>query len=67
MVTLENLLTPADTDDVQIATLSYGAGNWLLVQGDKTGARAWFERATQTDGWPAFGFILAEADLRRLK
>jgi photosystem II stability/assembly factor-like uncharacterized protein/tetratricopeptide (TPR) repeat protein len=66
-VTPEKLLTPADTDAVQIATLSYGAGNWLLVQGDKTGARAWFERATRTDGWPAFGFILAEAELRRLK
>ena len=66
-VTPDKLLTSADTDGVQIATLSYGAGNWLLVQGDKTGARAWFERAVQTDGWPAFGFILAEAELRRLK
>lgn len=67
LVRPEKLLTPADTDDVQIATLSYGAGNWLLVQGDKTGAREWFERAVRTDGWPAFGFILAEAELRRLK
>ena len=67
VVTPDNLLTPADTDDVQIATLSYGAGNWLLVQGDEARARAWFERATQTGGWPAFGFILAETELRRLK
>ena len=67
VVTPDNLLTPADTDDVQIATLSYGAGNWLLIQGDEVRARAWFERATQTDGWPAFGFILAETELRRLK
>lgn len=67
VVTPDKLLTAADTDGVQIATLSYGAGNWLLVQGDKAGARAWFERAVQTDGWPAFGFILAEAELRRLK
>ncbi len=66
-VTPDNLLTPADTDDVQIATLSFGAGNWFLVQGDKARARAWFERATQSGGWPAFGFILAEAELRRLK
>ena len=67
VVTPDNLLTPADTDGVQIATLSYGAGNWLLIQGDEARARAWFERATQTDGWPAFGFILAETELRRLK
>ena len=66
-VTPDNLLTPADTDDVQIATLSFGAGNWLLVQGDKARARTWFERAIQSDGWPAFGFILAEVELRRLK
>jgi hypothetical protein len=66
-VTPDTLLTPADTDDVQIATLSFGAGNWFLVQGDKVRARTWFERATQSDGWPAFGFILAEAELRRLK
>jgi tetratricopeptide (TPR) repeat protein len=67
VVTPDKLLTPADTDGVQIATLSYGAGNWLLVRGDKTGARAWFERATRAeDGWPAFGFNMAEAELRRL-
>jgi hypothetical protein len=65
-VTPDNPLTPADTDDVQIATLSFGAGNWFLVQGGKAHARTWFERATQSDGWPAFGFILAEAELRRL-
>lgn len=67
LVTPEKLLTPADTDGVQIATLSYGAGNFLLVKGDKTRAREWFERAVRTDGWPGFGFILAEAELRRLK
>lgn len=63
----ENVLTAADTDDVQIATLSYGLGNWYLTHGDKKQARAWFERAVASGGWPAFGFILAEADLQRLR
>lgn len=65
-VTPDKLLTPADTDDVQIATLSYGAGNWYLVHGEKAQARAWFERAVASGGWPAFGFILAEVELRHL-
>jgi tetratricopeptide (TPR) repeat protein len=47
------VLTPADTDDVQIATLAYGLGNWYLVRGDKAQARQWFERS--------------EAELRRLR
>jgi tetratricopeptide (TPR) repeat protein len=61
------VLTPADTDDVQIATLAYGLGNWYLLRGDKAQARTWFERSIQSGGWPAFGFIASEAELRRLR
>ena len=60
-------LTAADTGDVQIATLSYGVGNWYLVRGDTANARTWFQRAVTSGGWPAFGFFAAEADLRRLR
>jgi predicted alpha/beta superfamily hydrolase len=62
----DSVLTAADTSDVAVATLSYGVGNWYLVQGDRARARAWLERAVASGGWPAFGFIAAEADLRRL-
>src|SRR5688500_3500999 len=34
----EAVVTPADTDEVQIATLAYGLGNWYLVRGDKAQA-----------------------------
>ena len=62
------VLTPADTDEVQIATLAYGLGNWYLVQGDKAQARKWFERSVQAaGGWPGFGFIVSEVELRRLR
>ena len=62
------VLTTADTDDVQIATLSYGLGNWYLVRGDKTRAQAAFERAVQaSSGWPGFGFILSEVELKRIR
>src|SRR5574341_665051 len=59
----DQVLTPADTSDIAVATLSYGVGNWYLVQGDSAKAREWFERAVRSGGWPAFGFIAAEAEL----
>lgn len=61
----DSVVTPADTGDVQAATLSYGIGNWYLVRGDTARARQWFERSIASRGWPAFGFMAAEADLRR--
>src|SRR6476620_5533626 len=60
------VVTTADTDDVQVATLAYGLGNWYLVRGDKAGARKWFERSIQSGGWAGFGFIVSEIELRRL-
>ena len=63
----EAVVTPADTDEVQVATLAYGLGNWYLIRGDKAQARVWFERSVQSGGWPGFGFILSEVELRRLR
>jgi tetratricopeptide (TPR) repeat protein len=63
----EAVITPADTEDIAVATLSYGLGNWYLVRGDTTQARAWFERSVKSGGWPAFGFIVSEIELRRLR
>lgn len=58
------IITPADTADVQLATLAFGLGNWYLTRGDSVAARRWFQRAVQSGGWPGFGFIVAEAELR---
>jgi len=63
----EAVITAADTDEVQVATLSYGLGNWYLVRGDKAAARKSFERSIQSGGWPGFGFIVSEVELRRLR
>lgn len=63
----DEVVTPADTADVQAATLAYGVGNWHLIRGDTTSARAWFQRSIRSGGWPAFGFIASEAELRRLR
>jgi tetratricopeptide (TPR) repeat protein len=63
----EDLFTPADTADVQMSTLAYGLGNYWLVKGDKGKARAAFERSIVAGGWPGFGFIVSETELKRLK
>lgn len=63
----DEVMTPADTADIQVATLSYGVGNWYLLRGDTARAREWFRRSVQSGGWPAFGFIMSEIELRRLR
>jgi len=63
----DQVITPADTADVQAATLAFGVGNWYVVRGDTARARPWFERSIRSGGWPGFGFILSEVELRRLR
>lgn len=65
--TPEQVLTPADTAPVQRSTLSYGVGNWYLSRGDSVNARVWFQRAVAAGGWPAFGYLAAEQELKRLR
>lgn len=66
-VTPEKLITKTDTADVQAATLNFGLGNWYLIKGDTAKAKAAFEKSTASGGWPGFGFIVSEAELKRLK
>ena len=61
----EEALTAADTAAVQVATISYGVGNWYLVRGDRAAARNWFKRAVESRGWPGFAFLAAERELAR--
>jgi len=63
----DEVFTPADTADVQVATLAFGVGNWYLVRGDAARARTWFERSIRSGGWPGFGFIISEIELERLR
>ena len=52
-------------DDIQIATQGYGVGNWHLVNGDRVKAKEVFGRVLAGKAWTAFGFIAAEADVKR--
>jgi len=65
-LTPTTLFSPADTADVQVATLSYGLGGWYMARGDTASARAAWQRAVRSGGWPGFGFIVSEAELKRL-
>jgi len=61
----ESVLNLNTADDVQMATQGYGVGNWYLVSGDRAKAREIFDRVVAGRAWAAFGFIAAEADLKR--
>lgn len=63
----EALLDTAKADDTTIATQGYGVGNYYYVTGNIAKAREVFEKVTSGGGWNAFGYIAAEADLRRIK
>ena len=67
VITPDQVLSPADTAAVQVATLSFGVGNWYLSRGDTANARTWFKRAVDSGGWPGFAFFAAENELRRRK
>jgi tetratricopeptide (TPR) repeat protein len=59
------VLTPADSGDVDVATLAFGLGNWYMVKGDSVRARELFRRSIASGGWPAFGFMASEVELAR--
>lgn len=61
------LLDVASGDATDIATQGYGVANWHLVHGDKDAAKSVLQRIVAGPGWNAFGYIAAEADMRRLE
>jgi tetratricopeptide (TPR) repeat protein len=61
----EALLDTANADDLTIATQGYGVGNWYLVEGNRAKAKEIFEKVVAGRQWAAFGYIAAEADLKR--
>ncbi|MEQ1605461.1 MAG: tetratricopeptide repeat protein [Pyrinomonadaceae bacterium] len=47
------------------ASLGYGLGNWFLYNRDKVRAMSIFRKITAGNQWASFGYIAAEAELRR--
>ncbi len=61
----DSLLNWQNAGELDMATYGYGVGNWYYYNGDKEQARKIFEKVVAGRFWPAFGYIAAEADLRR--
>lgn len=53
-------------EGVEVPTLGYGVANWYYYNGRKTEAIALWKKIVGGDQWGAFGYIAAEADLKRL-
>ncbi|HYN20514.1 MAG TPA: tetratricopeptide repeat protein, partial [Thermoanaerobaculia bacterium] len=65
-IPLESILAQAGQDGLDPATLGYGVGNWHLYHGRQAEAVQAYRQVLATDEWAAFGYIAAEADLKRL-
>lgn len=57
------LLDVRTADPIQLATYGYGVGNWHLYNGDEARAFEVFRRILEGEGWAAFGYIAAEAEI----
>lgn len=64
--TEEQTMAGVPESSADFAAIGYGVGMWRLARGDAEGARRLFERVVATDHWPAFGFIAAEVELKRM-
>ncbi|CAN5600417.1 hypothetical protein BH20ACI3_BH20ACI3_14050 [soil metagenome] len=67
-VSLENLLaeTSKQADSPGSNSILYGIGNWYLYNGRCDEALKIFRQMVERDQWTSFGYIAAEADLKRL-
>ncbi len=61
------VLDSLKSNELQLATASYGLAVRHLVAGDTVRARSMFETVAKIGYWPAFGIIGSEVELARLK
>ncbi len=55
----------SDTNNLNNASMGYGLGNYYLINGQKEKATEIFKQITSGNQWSSFGFITAEAELKR--
>ncbi len=54
-----------DADTLKSASLGYGIGNYFLYNGDREKATTIFRKIVAGNQWSSFGYIAAEAELKR--
>ena len=64
LVDPEELLDP-NADELDLATQGYGVANFYFVNGDADKAREILDKVLEGKYWSAFGYIAAEADVKR--
>ncbi|HLG06423.1 MAG TPA: tetratricopeptide repeat protein [Gemmatimonadales bacterium] len=60
-------LNQRELSSVEDVTLGYGIGNWHLYNGRREEALAIFRKVAASPQWAAFGYVAAEAELKREK
>ena len=63
----ERLLDEAQGDSAASHSVLYGVGNWHLYNGRREQAVEIFRRIVSSQQWTSFGFIAAEAELKKIK
>jgi tetratricopeptide (TPR) repeat protein len=66
LISPDSLLQVNSQDPTTLATQGYGVGNWHLYNGRPEQAEEIFWQVTSAENWAPFGYIAAEAELRRM-
>lgn len=61
----EEIVSKLGSSSLSNATLGYGLGNWYLYNGHREQAIKLFRQIIAGDQWASFGYIAAEAELKR--
>ncbi|HTK39010.1 MAG TPA: hypothetical protein VL325_10995 [Pyrinomonadaceae bacterium] len=61
----EEIANKLNSNSLSNATLGYGLGNWYLYNGRREEAIKLFRHIVAGDQWGSFGYIAAEAELKR--
>lgn len=56
-----------ETSSAGSYSMLYGIGSWYLYNGNRTEATRVFQQILNGDQWTSFGYIAAEADMKRLR
>jgi tetratricopeptide (TPR) repeat protein len=67
LVAPDELLSPEGASDLDLATQGYGVANWYLYNGEEERAKTIFQQILDGTYWAAFGYIAAEADMKRIQ
>jgi tetratricopeptide (TPR) repeat protein len=65
--TEEQVAAQMSVNALSQSTVGYGIGLWHLLNGRTDKAREYFQKATGSDTWQAFGYIAAEGELQKTK